>query len=248
MGDGTRRCRLVALVGAGVLAGCGSGAAGGSPAASPVPSSTASSGTSGTVPSGEARTRAEAATKKAILPSDAFEKIGLDVEQKPQTRRWDWFETCRPALPSESRQVLGTSGRWSKGGAEVSQTVVAYPDGVAESIVGEVRSTVGSCTEYSASGKHYTDVAAVELKKVNPVDDLHAWCTVREDGRHFCHSVFAAQDLVSSLWTGAGRRDEALEGLQVATQLAALRIDVQIGGGNGPTPSAGRRVSPPAPQ
>ena len=54
---------------------------------------------------------------------------------------------------------------------------------------------------------------------------------MRQDGeRYVCHSVLAAQDLVSSLWVASGDKAEAEEALAVLTPLAAQRIQAQIGG------------------
>ncbi len=145
--------RVVGGVAAGalLLSGCGSGedptaASGSGSASSPgsasASASPASTGTPSSGTSAEATRRATSATRKALLPSAAFEKIGMEVADKPTTDKWDWFETCRPSLPSESRQVVGTNGKWDKDGLVVSQTVVAYPDGVAEDVVAEVAKAV----------------------------------------------------------------------------------------------------------
>ena len=141
------------------------------------------------------RKRATAATSKALLPTAAFAKIGLDVADKPTTDKWDWFETCRPSLPSESRQVVGTNGKWEKDGLVVSQTVVAYPDGVAEDIVAEVAKAV-TCSTYSANGHEYSRSRRSTCPRSTPADAKHAWCMVEaKEDVTICHSVIAAQDL-----------------------------------------------------
>ena len=167
------------------------------------------------------------ATKKALLPTSAFEKIGLEEDMPAKEDKWDWFESCRPFLASESRQVTGHHGRWKGEGAVIDQTVVAYPDGVAEDIVGEVKKTV-TCTEYSAGGSQYTKVASVSLPEKLDADAAHAWCMHSSKDREVCHSVIAEQDLVSSIWVIAGSKDEALDALGAVTLLAAERIRVQV--------------------
>jgi len=231
--------RMIGGVAAGalLLSGCGSGedppgASGSGPASSSAsPSSSASAASTGTPSSGtpaEAIKRATSATRKALLPSGAFEKIGLKVVDKPTTKKWDWFETCRPSLPSESRQVIGTAGEWDGDGMTVSQTVVAYPDGVGEDIVGEVAEAV-TCPSYSANGHSYSAVEAVDLPKVDKADAKHAWCMVeKKEDVTICHSVLAAQDLVSSLWVRSGDAGAAKDAMAVLTQLASERIDRQI--------------------
>jgi hypothetical protein len=230
---------LVGVLVVGVLAvsgasGCGSAQdppGSGSPSASGSSSSSPSASGTGTPDSGtsaEAKERASAATRRALLPSAAFSKIGLDVADKPKTDRWDWFETCRPSLPSESRQVVGTNGKWSGDGLVVSQTVVAYPDGVAEAVVAEVAKAV-SCTSYSANGHEYSKLKALDLPKVDSADAKHAWC-MAEPAKDVtvCHSVIAAQDLVSSLWTMSEDADGAKDALGVLTLLATERIRAQV--------------------
>ncbi|WP_392544909.1 hypothetical protein [Oryzobacter telluris] len=145
----------------------------------------------------------------------------------PKEDKWDWFESCRPFLPSEAKQVTGYHGRWKGEGAIIDQTVVAYPDGVAEDIVGEVKRTV-TCTEYSAGGSDYSKVASVTLPKVPEADAVHAWCMTSSKDHEVCHSVFAEQDLISSIWVISGDREDALDGLRVMTALAAKRIEAQI--------------------
>ena len=214
-----------------LVAGCGSadqpGAATTSGGGSASASATATASAKPS-PSSEATPRAKAATSKALLPTAAFAKIGLDVADKPTTDKWDWFETCRPSLPSESRQVIGTNGKWEKDGLVVSQTVVAYPDQVAENIVAEVAKTV-TCATYSANGHEYSKVKAVDLPKVAPADAKHAWCMAEaKEDVTICHSVIAAQDLISSLWVMSGDADEAKSGLAALTLLAAKRIQAQV--------------------
>jgi hypothetical protein len=233
-----RRVRVaIALVAAAFAASaCGSGGgpeatAVGSSSASVSNSASASASSSGAPGSGfskEATDRASSATKKALLPSSAFAKIGLDVADKPKTGKWDWFETCRPTLPSESRQVVGTNGRWERDGVVVSQTVVAYPDGVAEDLVGEVAKAV-TCPKYLANGKTYSKVAPLELAAVKSADAHHAWCVVDEEDVTICHSVLAAQDVLSSLWVSSSDAKDAKDGLATLTDLAAERIVTQIG-------------------
>ena len=232
---------MVGLLAAGAVGlagvtGCGSGdgppAASGSSSASATSSASASASSTGTPSSGvpaEATKRATSATKKALLPASAFAKIGLDVDDKPETTRWDWFYTCRPTLPSESRQVIGTNGQWSKDGLVVSQTVVAYPDGVAEDIVGEVAKAV-SCATYTSDGKEYGKVKAVALPALDSADGGHAWCEelLGEDVT-ICTSVIASQDLVSSLWAMSGDAGDAKEAMAALTLLAAARIQAQAG-------------------
>jgi hypothetical protein len=233
--------RVLRLVG-GVLAlvvmtGCGSeGSAGGSSApasadAAGGPSagaSSASSSASPSSPSAEASKRASSATKKALLPDSGFEEIGMKVDMAPKEDKWDWFESCRPYLPSEAKQVTGHHARWKGEGITVDQTVVAYPDGVAEDIVTEVRKTV-TCTEYSAGQTQHTQVKAVTLPKdIAQPDTTHAWCLKSSNGGEVCYSVLAQQDLISSIWARADSRKEALDVLTVTTALAAKRIQVQI--------------------
>jgi len=225
---------VVGVVAAAGVSGCGSAEdppTGASSSASESASGSASPSGSGTPDSGtsaEAKKRATSATRKALLPSAAFTKIGLEVADKPTTDRWDWFETCRPSLPSESRQVVGTNGKWSGDGLVVSQTVVAYPDGVAEDVVAEVAKAV-SCTSYSANGHEYSKVKAIDLPKVDSADAKHAWCMAEpKKDVTVCHSVVAAQDLVSSLWTLSGDADGAKDALGVLTLLATERIRAQV--------------------
>jgi hypothetical protein len=229
--------RVVGGVAAGVLlvSGCGSaddppatsGSSSGSVSASPS-ASASGTGTPAAGTSQEAAKRATAATRKALLPTAAFKKIGLDVADKPKTDKWDWFETCNPTLPSESRQVTGTNGTWDKDGLVVSQTVVAYPDGVAEDVVAEVAKAV-DCSTYSANGHEYSKVKALDLPEVAAADAKHAWCMVEaEEDVTVCHSVLAAQDLVSSLWVRSGSAEEAKDGMAALTLLAAERIKAQI--------------------
>lgn len=216
------------------VTGCGSGdgppAASGSSISSSSPSASASASASGTPASGfsvEAKDRATSATRKALLPSSAFGKIGLDVADKPKTGRWDWFDTCAPTLPSESRQVVGTNGTWDRRGLVVSQTVVAYPDGIAQDLVGEVERAV-SCSTYDANGKTFSKVEAFDLDAVESADATFAWCMVDEDDTTLCHSVLAARDLVSSLWVASSKAQEARNGLEKLTALAAARIEAQV--------------------
>ena len=153
----------------------------------------------------------------------------MEVVDKPTTDKWDWFETCRPSLPSESRQVVGTNGKWEKDGLVVSQTVVAYPDGVAEDVVAEVAKAV-TCSTYTANGHEYSKVKAIDLPKVDSADAKHAWCMVEaKEDVTTCHSVIAGQDLVSSLWAMSGDADDARDALAVLTVLASERIVTQIG-------------------
>ena len=99
---------VVALL---MSAGCGSGepptatSGSGSGSGSGTATAKATGSASATPsPSSVATPRAKAATTKALLPAAAFAKIGLKVDDKPRTTRWDWFDTCRPTLPSESRR------------------------------------------------------------------------------------------------------------------------------------------------
>ena len=172
--------------------------------------------------------RASSATKKALLPSSAFAKRDLAVADEPKTGKWDWFETCRPTLPSESRQVVGTNARWERDGLVVSQTVVAYPDGVAEALVGEAAKAV-TCPKYVANGKTFSKVAPLKLTAVKSADAHHAWCVLDEEDVTICHSVLAAQDLLSSLWVASSDAADAKDGLAALTGLAAERIVTQIG-------------------
>ncbi len=122
--------------------------------------------------------RATAATTKALLPSAAFDKIGLDVVEKPATKKYDWFNTCRPSLPSESRQVIGRAGSWQGDGLFVSQAVVSYPDGIAKDLVGEATKAV-TCTTYTANGHEFSTIAAFDLPTVKSAEATTAWCMVR---------------------------------------------------------------------
>ncbi|MFQ6172824.1 hypothetical protein ACK8HX_14535 [Oryzobacter sp. R7] len=227
------RTGVVAVVAGVVLvAGCGSSegdggasSAAGSASASPSPSESESTAVEAVTE--EARKRASSATKKALLPTDAFEKIGLEQDMAPKEDTWDWFESCRPFLASESRQVTGHHGRWKGEGAVVDQTVVAYPDGIAEDIVAEVKKTV-TCTEYSAGDQQYTKVATASLPEGIDADASHAWCMHSSEDYEVCHSVIARQDLVSSIWVIESTKGEALDALGVMTQLAAKRIAVQV--------------------
>lgn len=229
------RTAAAAVAGGLLLTACGGGGDAGPGGSSSSGSSTSGSPSASASPSAaagavteEAKKRASSATKKALLPDAAFEKIGLEVEMKPEEKKWDWFESCRPFLPSESRQVTGHHGRWRGEGAVVDQTVVAYPHGVAEAIVAEVAKTV-TCTEYSAGQSTYTEVASVDLpKKPAEADASHAWCMHSSNGDEVCHSVFAEQDLISSIWVMAKQREDALDALGVMTALAAKRIAVQV--------------------
>ena len=104
------------LVGVLLVSGCGSAEnppAAATPSGARPPSRRAASASgTGTPAAGASHEtpRAKSATRKALLPTAAFEKIGLDVADKPKTDKWDWFETCRPTLPSESRQVTAPTG------------------------------------------------------------------------------------------------------------------------------------------
>ena len=51
----------------------------------------------------------------------------------------------------------------------VSQTVVACPDGVAETIVGEVAGTV-TCTEYAVGQSGFTQFAEPEIPVIDSAD------------------------------------------------------------------------------
>lgn len=233
MGSSLVRVVGAVLAGGLALAGCGSqeegGAADGtsSSASSSASASRSPSTTASSADSGEAKKRASSATKKALLPDAAFEKIGLEVDMPPEEKKWDWFESCRPFLPSESKQVTGHHGRWKGEGAIIDQTVVAYPDGVAEDIVGEVKKTV-TCSEYSAGESDYSKVASVTLPKIPEADAVHGWCMTSSKDHEVCHSVFAEQDLVSSIWVIANQKEDALDALGVMTALAAKRIEAQI--------------------
>lgn len=213
------------------LAGCGGEEApsGATASASSAGASPSASPSASPVDPAEARKRAASATKKALLPASVFDKVGLAVEDPPKERKWDWFSTCRPYLASESKQVTGYNGQWKGKGLLVSQTVVAYPDGVAEEIVGEVADTV-TCTEYAASDSQFTQVKSVKLPAVEDAAAQHAWCSRQDDEFFVCHSVIAAQDLVSNLWVAAENRGDAEETLTALTQLAAARIAAQIEG------------------
>ena len=112
---------------------------------------------------------------KALLPAAAFAKIGLKVDDEPETTRWDWFDTCRPTLPSESRQVLGTHGTWKRQGFVVSQTVVAYPDGVAEELVGQVEKAV-DCRSYATREGTWSGITTLDLPDLAAADAQYAWC------------------------------------------------------------------------
>ncbi len=215
-------------------AGCGSSedppAASGASRSAPssASASTAGTGTPSSGTSAEATKRATSATRKALLPSTAFAKVDLAVDEEPSTKKWDWFGTCRPTLPSESKQVIVTAGQWKGDGALVSQTVVAYPDGVAEDIVAEVKKAV-SCGSYSANGRTFSTVKPMDLPKVDSADAKTAWCVVEaEEDETICHSVIASQDLVSSLWVRSGDADGAKDAMAVLTLLAAERIKTQI--------------------
>ena len=125
--------------------------------------------------------------------------------------------------------MVGTNGKWSGDGLVVSQTVVAYPEGVAEDAVADVAKAV-SCTSYSANGHEYSKVKAIDLPKVDSADAKHAWCMAEpKKDVTICHSVVAAQDLVSSLWTMSGDAEAARDALGVLTLLATERIKTQVG-------------------
>ena len=213
----TTACGAADPAGTASSSGAGSASASASGSASATPS-----------PSSVATPRAKAATAKALLPAAAFAKIGLKVEDEPKTTRWDWFDTCRPTLPSESRQVIGTHGSWKREGLVVSQTVVAYPDGVAEDLVGEVEKAV-DCGSYATSEGTWSGITTVDLPAAEAADAQYAWCMVLKSKRvTSCHSVIAAQDLISSLWVLSGDADKAEKGLAALTGLAAKRIAAQI--------------------
>ena len=198
----------------------GSPSASASASASASPSASAGGGA-------EAKKRGASATKKALLPASAFKKVGLSVKEEPTEDKWDWFSSCEPYLPSESRQVTGYNGQWKGEGLIVSQTVVAYPDGVAEDIVGEVKKAV-TCTEYTAGESSFTKVATLKLPAVDEADATHAWCMRQDDEFFVCHSVLAAQDLVSNLWVASEDKEDAVDALETLTKLAAARIRAQI--------------------
>ncbi|NHA69516.1 hypothetical protein [Phycicoccus flavus] len=221
------------------LAGCGGGSEPGGPSSSGASASSSDSPSGSASPSSsasanpevgkaEARRRATSATRKALLPTGAFEKIGLSVKDKPKTTRWDWFDTCRGSLPSEIRQVLGTSGTWSGRGALVGQTVTAYPEGIARDIVGEVQDTL-DCRTFAANNREFTQVKTVKVPVPDGADDVVGWCMAdAENGTHICHSAFAAQDLVSFLYVVEGDRENALDGMRTLTRIAAARIATQV--------------------
>ena len=233
---GGRVRAVVAALGGVARAGCGAqesptgGTASASTSASASSSASASaSATASPTASPVSKKRAASATRKALLPTSAFEKVGLEVKDPPKEAKWDWFSTCRPYLPSESRQVTGHNGQWKGDGLLVSQTVVAYPDGVAEDIVGEVERTV-TCTEYAAATSQFTKVAPTTLPAVDDADATFAWCARQDDEFYVCHSVIAAQDLVSNLWVAGKDKADAEDALAALTKLAAVRIRTQIGG------------------
>ena len=71
----------------------------------------------------------------------------------------------------------------------------------------------GDCSTYTANGHEYSKVKAFDLPKVAPADAKHAWCMVEaKEDVTICHSVIAAQDLISSLWVRSGDADEAEPG------------------------------------
>ena len=221
-----------AVAGAVLVAGCGSEEDGGAGASTSASASASASPSASKSPAAEAVTeeakkRASSATKKALLPTASFEKIGLEEDMPPKEDKWDWFESCRPFLASESRQVTGHHGRWKGEGVIIDQTVVAYPDGVAEDIVAEVKKTV-TCTEYSAGDSQYTKVASASLPEKLDAPASHAWCMHSSKDHEVCHSVIAQQDLVSSIWVIAATKEKALDALGAMTLLGNERIKVQI--------------------
>ncbi|HET7821113.1 MAG TPA: hypothetical protein VFL10_06270 [Ornithinibacter sp.] len=218
---------VVGVVAALVATGCGSAdpPAGASSSGGGSASGSASASAS---PSSDAKGRATAATTKALLPAEGFAKIGLKVDDQPETTRWDWFDTCRPTLPSESRQVVGTHGTWKRQGFVVSQTVVAYPDGVAEQLVAQVEKAV-DCRTYATREGTWSGITTLDLPDLAAADAQYAWCmTLRSKRLTSCHSVVAAQDLVSSLWVLSEDAGKAKEGLAALTGLAARRIEAQV--------------------
>ncbi len=86
----------------------------------------------------------------------------------------------------------------------MSQTVVAYPDGVAEELVGQVEKAV-DCRSYATSEGTWSGITTLDLPDLPAADAQYAWCmTLRSKRLTSCHSVVAAQDLVSSLWVLSG--------------------------------------------
>ena len=87
-----------------------------------------------------------------------------------------------------------------------------------------------TCSTYTANGHEYSKVTALDLPKVDSADAKHAWCMVEaKEDVTTCHSVIAAEDLVSSLWVRSGDADDAKDALGVLTVLAGERIVTQIG-------------------
>ena len=55
------------------------------------------------------------------------------------------------------------------------------------------------------------------------------WCQVDATEKvNLCQSVFAAQDLVSSLWVADADKADALKAMQTLSALAAARIQTQV--------------------
>ena len=117
---------------------------------------------------------------------------------------------------------------WKRQGFVVSQTVVAYPDGVAEDLVREVEKAV-DCRSYATREGTWSGITTLDLPAWTPPtpSTRGAW---RSKSKRVtsCHSVIAAQDLVSSLWVLSGDADKAKKGLAALTGLAAKRIEAQI--------------------
>jgi hypothetical protein len=222
-------CGVCAIGAAVVLSGCGGEGTGGPAPSSSSPaveseSPSASPSASPSLMSGE---EAEKVTARALLPTSAFEKIGLTTSEKPESKRWDWFETCVPQLPSDARAIRGTYGVWSTQGLVVAQTVMAYPEDVATEVPREAEQAV-SCTEYTTAGHEYRKVAPVDLPSIPAADESFGWCAFVDDEDVWqCHSVVATNGLVSAIWALSADKDTALDALGGLTQLAAARIELR---------------------
>ncbi len=87
----------------------------------------------------------------------------------------------------------------------------------------------GTCTTYTANGHEFTKIAALDLTTVKSAEATTAWCMVEADkDETVCHSVIAAQDLVSSLIVSSGDDEGAKDAVAVLTRPAAERITTQV--------------------
>ena len=75
----------------------------------------------------------------------------------------------------------------------------------------------------------WSGITTLDLSDLADADAQYAWCmTLRSKRLASCHSVVAAQDLVSSPWMLSEDAGKAKEGLAALTGLAARRIEARV--------------------